>query len=187
MAKLTEELYAALTTLNKAVFSQPAERDAPTRQTLRPILLKGERYYQLESFQNNKAFHQNFTEEQAADYARENLEGRYRQALIVTQTESRQYILRRDGSYKRTASAAALPRPGGEQAHNREKDYILREGEAIPALVDLGSLPEIIKSSAPAMTSSSRSTALWNWWPRAGRRRAERRSASWTSAAANPT
>ncbi len=138
MAKLTEELYAALPTLNKAVFSQPAERDAPTRQTLRPILLKGERYYQLESFRDNKAFHQNFTEEQAADYARENLEGRYRQALIVTQTESRQYILRRDGSYKRTASAAALPRPGGEQAHNREKDYILREGEAIPALVDLG-------------------------------------------------
>ena len=108
MAKLTEELYAALTTLNKAVFSQPAERDAPTRQTLRPILLKGERYYQLESFRDNKAFHQNFTEEQAADYARENLEGRYRQALIVTQTESRQYILRRDGSYKRTASAAAI-------------------------------------------------------------------------------
>ena len=137
MAKLTEELYAALTTLNKAVFSQPAERDAPTRQTLRPILLKGERYYQLESFRDNKAFHQNFTEEQAADYARENLEGRYRQALIVTQTESRQYILRRDGSYKRTASAAALPRPGGEQAHNREKDYILREGEAMLADTDI--------------------------------------------------
>ena len=72
MAKLTEELYAALPTLNKAVFSQPAERDAPTRQTLRPILLKGKRHYQLESFRDNKAFHQNFTEEQAADYARGN-------------------------------------------------------------------------------------------------------------------
>ena len=66
------------------------------------------------------------------------LGGESRQVLLVTENESRQYILRRDGSYKKTSSAAALPRPGGEQAHNREKDYILREGEAIPALVDLG-------------------------------------------------
>ena len=58
--------------------------------------------------------------------------------LIQTQTESRQYVLKRDGSYKKTGAAAAVPRPGALESHNREKDYILREGEAIPALVDLG-------------------------------------------------
>ena len=138
MAHIAQELMASLSELSKAVFSQPTDKTLPVKQTLRPVLLKGERSYQLESFRDNKAYHRNLSGTALERAAEEELEGRYRQVLIVTQTESRQYILRRDGSYKRTASAAALPRPGGEQAHNREKDYILREGEAIPALVDLG-------------------------------------------------
>ena len=38
-----------------------------------------------------------------------------------------------------------MPRPGGVSAHNREKEYILREGENIPALVDLGVFTEDFK------------------------------------------
>ena len=138
MARITQELLASLPELSKAVFSQPTDKALPAKQTVRPVLLKGERSYQLESFRDNKAFHRNLGESALEAVAAEELEGKYRQVLLVTENESRQYILRRDGSYKKTASAAALPRPGGEQAHNREKDYILREGEAIPALVDLG-------------------------------------------------
>ena len=52
--------------------------------------------------------------------------------------ESRQCIRKRDGSYKKTGASAALPRPGGVQSHDRGKEYILAEGENIPALVDLG-------------------------------------------------
>lgn len=138
MARITQELLASLPELSKAVFSQPTDKALPAKQTVRPVLLKGERSYQLESFRDNKAFHRNLGESALEAAAAEELEGKYRQVLLVTENESRQYILRRDGSYKKTSSAAALPRPGGEQAHNREKDYILREGEAIPALVDLG-------------------------------------------------
>ena len=138
MARITQELLLALPELSKAVFSQPTDKALPAKQTVRPVLLKGERSYQLESFRDNKAFHRNLGESALEAAAAEELEGKYRQVLLVTENESRQYILRRDGSYKKTSSAAALPRPGGEQAHNREKDYILREGEAIPALVDLG-------------------------------------------------
>lgn len=56
--------------------------------------------------------------------------------LIVTDSGGTQYCLRTNGSYKKTGASAAVPRPGG--GHNREKEYILREGESIPALVDLG-------------------------------------------------
>ena len=138
MANITQELAISLNDLQKAVFSQPTEKGGVQKVELRPLTLRGERCYQAESFENNKAFHHNFREEALLQWARENLEGKYRQALLVTGTESRQYILKRDGSYKKTGSAAALPRPGAEQSHNREKDYILREGENIPALVDLG-------------------------------------------------
>ena len=137
MAKITQELAAALPDLSKAVFSQPTDKALPTKIELRPLILKGERVYQAERFENNKAFHENLKEDSLLLWTAENLEGRYRQALIVTDTESRQYILKRDGSYKKTGGAAVIARPAA-QSHNREKDYILREGEEIPALVDLG-------------------------------------------------
>lgn len=138
MAKITQALTAALPGLAKAVFSQPVEKGGAQKIEIRPLLLKGERCYQAERFENSKAFHQNFTDDALLAWAEENIEGRFRQALIITETESRQYIRKRDGSYKKTGGAASVPRPAGAQSHNREKDYILREGENIPALVDLG-------------------------------------------------
>ena len=138
MARIIQELALCLPALTKAVFSQPTEKSGPQKIELRPISIKGERRYQAESFQSNKAFHQNLSESGLLDWAEDNLEGRFRQVLLITETESRQYVLKRDGSYKKTGGAAVLPKPGGVQSHNREKDYILREGENIPALVDLG-------------------------------------------------
>lgn len=135
--RICGELEAALPGLVKAVFSQPVDPLSDQKLTVRPVRLKGETLYQAESLRDNKAFHRNFDAPQLLSFAESELEGRYRQTLIVTQTESRQYILRRDGGYKRTASAASLPLPGGG-AHDREKAYILSEGENIPALVDLG-------------------------------------------------
>ncbi len=138
MAKLTQALADALPGLAKAVFSQPVGEGGIRKIEVRPLLLKGERRWQAERFENNKAYHQNFTDDALLAWAEDNIEGLFRQALLITETESRQYILRRDGSYKKTGGAAAVPRPVGAQSHNREKDYILREGENIPALVDLG-------------------------------------------------
>ena len=68
---------------------------------------------------------------------RAELDGRFRQALLVTEEESAQYSLRQNGSYKRHGGAA-VPRPAPTAGNNREKQYLLPEGEAVPALVDLG-------------------------------------------------
>ena len=138
MARITQELATALPGLSKAVFSQPTDKATAPKVELRPLILKGERVYQAERIENNKAFHQNLTEDALLRWAEEGLEGKYRQVLIVTGTQSRQYILKRDGSYKKTGGGAVVARPAAAQGHNREKDYILREGEDIPALVDLG-------------------------------------------------
>lgn len=138
MGKLSQELEAALHSLSKAVFSQPVDKLACQKVTVRPVLMKNTIYYQVERFQNNKAFHQNLDGQQLLRLMETELEGCYRQVLIVTDSESRQYVLRQNGSYKKSGSAPSLPKPGGVQAHNREKEYILREGENIPALVDLG-------------------------------------------------
>ena len=138
MARIEAEIAAVLPALTRAVFSQPTAAAAAQKLTVRPLLLKGERLWQVESLSDNKAFHRNLTDEALLALIRTEAEGIFRQVLIQTGTESRQYVLKRDGSYKKTGASAAVPRPGGAEAHDRAKDYLLREGEEIPALVDLG-------------------------------------------------
>ncbi len=127
------DILAALE-FGKAVFSQPTDKAAAQKLSVRPLVIRGETVYQAESIRDNKAMHQNLSAEELTALCRSELEGRYRQVLIVSGGESRQYILRRDGSYKLTGkTAATAPAPA---AHNREKKYLLAEGECIPA-VDL--------------------------------------------------
>ena len=134
---LTNELSAALDTLTKAVFSQPLDKDADQKISVRPLQHKGKRLFQLERQRGAQAFHQNVEGEALLQLIEAELDGRYRQALLVTEEASAQYSLRQNGLYKKTGGAA-VPRPAAAQGHDREKQYLLREGEAIPALVDLG-------------------------------------------------
>lgn len=144
MARLITDFEAALPNLSKAVFSQPVDKTDYTKVQLRPILLRGQLLYQAELFRDNKAYHRNLTDAEVLKMAENDLEGRYRQVLLVTDTATVQYSLKRDGSYKKHASAC-VPLPGPVKSHNREKEYILKEGENIPALVDLGVFTQDMK------------------------------------------
>ena len=135
---LTLALEAALGTLTKAVLSQPIDRTADRKLSVRPLTLRGERLFQLERQRGAQVFHENLTAGELLRLCRTEWDGLYRQALLVTESDSAQYSLRTNGRYKMSAGGASLPRPGGGREHDRQKDYILREGEAIPALVDLG-------------------------------------------------
>ncbi len=134
---LTPELETALGTLVKAVFSQPIDSTADAKLSVRPLTLRGERLYQVERQRGAQVFHENLSAAALLKLCREELDGRYRQVLLVTEEESGQYSLRTNGRYRKTAGGASVPRPAAA-AHDREKDYLLREGEPIPALVDLG-------------------------------------------------
>ncbi len=136
MSRLTRDLSAALPTLTKLVFSQPVDRTEAQKVSVRPVFGRGGRSFQAELLRGDKAFHENLAEDALPAYVRDNLDGRYRQVLLVSEEGSSQYVLRQNGDYKKTGSGAGVPRPG--EGHDRGKTYILREGEAIPALVDLG-------------------------------------------------
>ena len=137
MARLITDFESALPTLSKAVFSQPNDKTDYQKVNIRPVMLRGQLQYQLERFRDNKAYHQNVSGEELLKIAESDLEGRYRQALVVTDSATTQYSLKQNGSYKKHTTAS-VPLPGAVRAHNREKEYILKEGENIPALVDLG-------------------------------------------------
>lgn len=56
MARLREELAAALPGLHKAVFSQPVDKRSDQKVIIRPVRIKGKLSYQAERFRDNKAF-----------------------------------------------------------------------------------------------------------------------------------
>ncbi len=131
-------MLAALPDLQKAVLSQPADKKGVSKVIIRPVVLKGQRLFQIERFKDNKAYHENLSGEELMEVFAEELDGKFRQALISTGCENAQYCLRQKGGYKKTGGAENLCKASAPQSHNREKEYILSEGEEIPALVDLG-------------------------------------------------
>ena len=144
MARWITDFEAALPNLSKAVCSQPVDKTDSPKVQIRPVLLRGQLLYQVEQFRDNKAYHKNLTAEELLKMAGNDLEGRYRQVLVVTDSATVQYSLKRDGSYKKHTTAS-IPLPGAIKSHNREKEYILKEGENIPALVDLGVFTQDMK------------------------------------------
>lgn len=137
MARLITDLSSCLDSLTKAVFSQPIDSTDYSKVSVRAVTIRGQAGFQLEQLRDNKAFHRNVTPEELLKLVQQELEGRYRQVLLVTPEQSSQYCLKVNGSYKKSVSAG-IAMPAASRSHNREKSYILKEGENIPALVDLG-------------------------------------------------
>jgi len=138
MADIAKDLSALLPGLTKCVFSQPVSKESPVKLAVHPVRLKTGIVYQLERFSGTKVFHVNLSADELLTLVRSELCGSYRQVLIVSGSSSRQYVLKNDGSYKCTARAAVAAPARTVEDHNRQKQYILNEGDRIPALVDLG-------------------------------------------------
>ena len=137
MSIVASDLAERLDTLTKLVLAEPVARIGHSRVTVRPLTLRGKAFFQLEYQQGQKVTHRNVTKGQLPGLFAQELDGLYLQAVLCTETETRQYIRKTNGSYKCTAKGEAQ-RTAAPRAHDRRKEYILAEGENIPALVDLG-------------------------------------------------
>ena len=131
------DLSARLDTLTRLVLSAPVTPAAGTKATIRPLTLKGKAFFQIEYQRGAQVSHRNIPRGQLCQVYENDLAGQYRQIVLCTQTETRQYVRKNDGTYKCTAKGQTV-RKAAPTAHNRKKEYILAEGECIPALVDLG-------------------------------------------------
>lgn len=120
--------------LVKAVFSSPQKGAEYTRVLLRAVDLKNAQW-QAERFSGTKVFHLNLTQEELSAWLIE--EGsKYAQICVMLSGQTVTFTARKNG-YKRSQVQNALKTPVSRQ-NNREKAYLLKEGEEIPALVDLG-------------------------------------------------
>ena len=161
MSRLTADLAAALDVMTRLVLSQPIDKTADPKVSVRPLLLRGQRRYQVERFRDKKAYHENLDWESLLRLVEAELDGRYRQALLVTETESTQYSMKAGGDYKRHGGAA-VPRPAPRAATTGKSSISCRKGRSSPPWWIWGSSPRTTGSSGPSTTSTGRSTALWS-------------------------
>lgn len=124
------------------VLSNPVDAKLVTRVKVRPILVKEQLQYQMSRFVGTKVFHENVTAEELADASSEYFRQQFRQ--LEMDTAAAHYTVLRSKSGTITVKRKQKPQSGDaagtlpDLSHNRGKNYILREDEQIPFLVDLG-------------------------------------------------
>lgn len=126
---------SALPELMKLSASDPVkDSNAPSSFSLRTLTLKGQKVWQLESRVGQQVFHENIEDAAMADRLSELLPP-YRQlcAVCVGQTVT---FTQYGKKLKRSIQTNDLS--ASQRSHDREKSYLLPEGEPVPALVDLG-------------------------------------------------
>lgn len=128
----------------KRIFERPISRltlSIPRRgeykkAVMRPVELRGVRMYQLEKFTATQAFHENLTSEKARDAIAclfpdfGQLDCAGEGVLFCVKQSKKGKIF-----FSETPAKTFLP---AAAAHDKAKSYILPEGIAVPALVDLG-------------------------------------------------
>ncbi|WP_349674743.1 SAM-dependent methyltransferase [Lacrimispora sp.] len=137
--------------LIRMIISNPVEKQGMSKVKIRPLKQKDLLLFQAEEFIGNQAFHKNLTKEECADYVADLLSETFRQLELESAKGQVRVLISKKGvpgiKLKRIPpKITALP---VVTDHNRQKNYILKEGTPIPFLVDLGVMSEngtIIKS-----------------------------------------
>ncbi len=118
----------------KITFSSPKNAEY-TKIQLRPITLRGAQAWQAERFRDNKVFHLNIADKEISEYI-DAVSPEYAQISIFFAGETVTFAQSGKTLKKKSVKNDLKKKENGQ--NNREKNYILREGENIPALVELG-------------------------------------------------
>ncbi len=123
--------------LVQAVLSNAKNPDKVTKVKYRPIRLKDAVYIQETAYVGTKVLHANLTPAEAAEHICRYLEEDFKQGFLQTETVECNVLISKKGkaTVKVKKKAATVK---ADLSHNRQKRYILEEGQKIPFLIDLG-------------------------------------------------
>ncbi|MGN0447798.1 MAG: class I SAM-dependent methyltransferase [Acutalibacteraceae bacterium] len=123
--------------IKKIVFSQVKNADFPySKITLTPFQSKRGIKWQAEKIKGKQAFHENLLEDELLTFIEETGKINFQQCCLTAEGVTVHYTIFPDKT-KRKETANTLKAPD-LKSHNKQKKYILPQGENIPALVDLG-------------------------------------------------
>ena len=122
--------------IKKIAFSELKDKSCEfSKITARPFSSKKGILWQLEKYKNNQVFHENMDEKAFFVWLENDGRSTFRQVCLTAEGVTIHYTVFPD-KVKKKESANAVKTT--QQSHNKEKSYILKQGENIPALVDLG-------------------------------------------------
>ena len=137
--------------LVRVIISNPVEKQGVSKVKIRPLKQNGLLVFQSEELIGTQAFHKNLSADDCAEYVADFLDGTLKQLELESGKGQVRILISKKGipgiKIKRSQQKiTAFPLLSD---HNREKNYILKEGIPIPFLVDLGVMTQegkIVKS-----------------------------------------
>ena len=147
--------------LDQLILSNSRDQAMGTKVKVRPVLIKGELFFQETLYKGTQVFHENFGAEEMITRLEEYLQdlfkqgeikGRKEEATILVSKKGKMTITRRKNAVVTGRDSASADKggkiPGGRLEaqedlranlqHNRTKQYILMEGKPVDFLVGLG-------------------------------------------------
>ena len=127
------------------------EKEAPSKVRIRQIELKGSVCYQASSTVGTKVLHSNYSREEVIAYVEQSLqEGGFSQLQVQGRCKDGSVLVSKKGKATVKVKEHQAKEPVQILAHNRVKQYILKEGTSVPFLVDLGVMNKEGKIHRPA-------------------------------------
>ena len=128
--------------LIQAVLSAGRKADGPSKVKIRPVKLKDQICYQASALEGTKVFHKNYDREQMLAYMEAELSGNFGQLQCQGALMDGVVLVSKKGKMTIKEKHHAVRENVQIQAHNRVKQYILKEGIPVPFLTDLGVMTE---------------------------------------------
>lgn len=124
-------------TIQKAVFSNPAEKDAEFKKI---TISRMPKFYQITKFTEKQVFHENIDFDNIAERCIELFGNGFTQIYARSQDKEYNVKIGKDGKvlYKTKNLSPDTKTDITVNEHNRKKQYILAEGEIIEPLIDMG-------------------------------------------------
>ena len=118
------------------------------RITLRQVQIGGKVCFQAEKFKDKQVFHENIDMESLQTWLQTNVEFVYKQVCVVLESTDVTYLFSANGKCKRLQKVTETKNTQVSGV-NRTKNYLINEGDNIPALVDLGVFTKDLKIVRP--------------------------------------
>ena len=140
MEKLREILEQCLTEeLGQIVISKARQDKNITKVKIRPVLMKGELYFQASTTVGTRQLHKNYRKEEMIGEILELMERQFGQLQLTSRkTDATALVSKKGKMTVKSKKHRALDSCEVSLEHNRQKEYILPVGKPVEFLIDLG-------------------------------------------------
>ena len=132
--------------LNQVILSNSQDKEYASKVKIRPVMIKGVLCFQETIYRGTQVFHENFSAQEIIERIETLLQGKMKQCEIATESLNAIILVSKKGKMTVKTKKISATEVGvtvtnekpKELSHNREKQYILKEGEPVDFLVGLG-------------------------------------------------